>query len=318
MGDQSMNNRHEEKAQQNFARRFSSHVDAILERADRAEDELSPEYFAAIDLAQELASLDFSQLGQKSELRRRLLTRPPKTNAAPIARRSVLSWRVGLAIALFALFLLGIFSPAGSSTVEAVNRFIKRLVYQNTIVLQIEPEGQPPPDVTREFMDEKLESGQAWEFNYEGTHFGGCCGDAARNESVTLAKALEQVNYTIVLPSHLDQNFSLQEVRLLGYEPYDVFVAYSGPAGRFGLYQTKVGVQSIQNIGENQAFVQSKVSGVVTEGTLEEVQIGSITGALVDGQQLVWEKDGLSLMLLSPDLDRETMVQIAESLSPAN
>ncbi|MBN1316312.1 MAG: DUF4367 domain-containing protein [Anaerolineales bacterium] len=317
-----MNDQTEPKKQapNEFVERFSAEVDAILERADVAENRPAHEFFTAIDLARELANLDFSRdSANQAELRRRLLNRPNTARRAAYIRISMQNWRGGLVAALLLLLMLGIFSPAGSSTVEAVSRFIKKLVFQNTIVLETNPDDAVDRERSRQYFEEKLASGQAWEYTFEGQHFGGCCGEGARNETVTLEQALDQISFTVVVAGNQPQGFTLQEVRLLGYDPYDVFTVYDGPAGRFGLYQSKVGVQSIENISEKEVVValsKARGSGVVTDGSIEEIQIGSITGALVDNEQIIWEKDSITYILIGPGLERETLIQIAGSLIP--
>jgi hypothetical protein len=45
--------------------------------------------------------------------------------------------------------------------------------------------------------------------------------------------------------------------------------------------------------------------------------VGGVTAALLEGQQLAWEENGLSLMVITPGLDVAALVQVAESLEPA-
>jgi hypothetical protein len=114
----------------------------------------------------------------------------------------------------------------------------------------------------------------------------------------------------------LPNEFALSEVRLLGSAPYDVFMIYEGPDGRLGLYQSLVGVVSEQRRGENVTVVESRAVGVATDRTLEEVKVGTTPAALIDGESLAWETNNVSLRLIGPGLGAETLLQIAESLSP--
>jgi hypothetical protein len=122
----------------------------------------------------------------------------------------------------------------------------------------------------------------------------------------------------VQLPAFLPDGYQLREVRLLGTPPYHVFLIYEGKGGRLGLYQSAVGLLSEEHPDANTAIVESRSVGVVTDGTVETITVGGTQAALIDGERLVWEADGISFHLIGPGLEAETLVGIAESLLPAD
>ena len=76
------------------------------------------------------------------------------------------------------------------------------------------------------------------------------------------------------------------------------------------------GVISEAHTDQTVVTVESRATSIVKDGTIEEVTIGATQAALLDGEFLVWEEDGISFNLIGPGLDVEVLVLIAESLVP--
>jgi hypothetical protein len=55
-------------------------------------------------------------------------------------------------------------------------------------------------------------------------------------------------------------------------------------------------------------------TGLITDGTLEEVDFDGRPAAWADGHSLMWEAEGISYMVGGLDLDLEQAMQIARSL----
>lgn len=313
---------------ENYAGRFSTEIDRILEQQGRSEGEGPPaEYTEMLALAKQLAALDFSSESQlRRPLRRRLLNQLEADRAAvPWQRRSLRRFpafrprrALGVLAALSALVVLVGWTPAGRAVAQAVGNLIQEMRWPHTTVQQVSPGVQPtntPQD--RDWCKEELPSGQAWEFSFEGRSFGGCSSSVVRNEVISLSRAVDEAGFEFRLPTFLPTGFALSEVRLLDVFPYHIFLIYDGASGHLGLYQFPVGTISEERPGENVAVVESRAVDVVTGGTVEEVMVGTTLAALIDGERLVWEQDGISFHLIAPGLGAETLVQIAESLLPA-
>jgi hypothetical protein len=221
----------------------------------------------------------------------------------------------GRAVALVTLVALVLWTPAG----RAVTQAVQKLFWPHTTVQQFPPGHEP--EITaedREWREAQLAAGRAWHLSFEGHNFGGCCSSSGRmrNEAVALSQAIDEAGFDIQLPTFLPDGFVLQEVRLLGVAPYQVFVIYEGTNGRLGFHQSSLGIISKEHTGQNVVTVESLAMSIVTDGTVEEVTIGTTQAALLEGEFLVWEEDGISFNLIGPGLDVETLVLIAESLAP--
>jgi hypothetical protein len=315
--------------QEPFADRFSVDIDRLLEHEGRAEDGgPPPEYAGMLSLAEELATWDFSRDSRiRGSLRRRLLNQFRADYASraskPWWRRPFPSrarWAVGALLGLMTLVLLVGWTPVGRAVAQAVEDFVLELRWPHTTVQQVSP-GEPrltaTPDA-RERLEAELAAGSAWEFEFEGRSFGGCCTSGARNDVVSMSQALDEAGFAVQLPTFLPDGYQLREVRLLGTPPYHVFLIYEGKGGRLGLYQSAVGLLSEEHPDANTAIVESRSVGVVTDGTVETITVGGTQAALIDGERLVWEADGISFHLIGPGLEAETLVGIAESLLPAD
>ncbi len=314
------------KNEERYAIRFSAEVDASLEKRGQAEEEGPPaEHGEMLALAEKLAGLDFARGSSlQPRLYRQLVKRLAERHSpqqhlwrpGPLSAGRRRVW--GALAALAVLVVLVLLTPAGRSAAQAVADFIRELSWPNSFVRQVEPAYQPEDKAElQERFQQELAAGRAWHLSFEGHNWGGCCADGMRNEVVPLSQAMDEAGYPIQLPAVLPEGYTLEEVRLLGRPPYSVFIIYQTPAGRLGLYQASVGTISEEEVDQDTVVVDARVSGVITDGSLEEVMVGEVPAALVEGEMLVWEKGGTSFSVTGPGLDPETLLQIAESLAPA-
>jgi hypothetical protein len=315
------------KDQELYADRFSVEVDRMLEQHGRAEDGGPPsEYGAMLALAERLAALDFSQdSALKPQLRRRLLDRIEADTKPALARRAW--WHhlftprprraLAVVLALATVVMLVGWTPVGRAVAQAVEQFMQELRWSNTTVQQISPGATPDPTAeARALFEEELAAGRAWEFSFEGRSFGGCCSPAVRNQVVSLQGAKSEAGFDLHLPTYLPDDYVLDEIRLLDVPPYIVFVIYSGANGRLGLEQSVVGITSEQHPDPSTTVFESRSVSVVTDGAVEKVMVGETPAALIDGESLVWETDHISYRLIGPDLSAQSLIRIAESLTP--
>ncbi len=311
-------------SESDLADRFTRDVDILLLDGGGMDVEPAPpEYRADIQVARALAAADFSlESGIREPLRRRLLARLETTRMVryPLpALRFRFSWRAAtMAIVLAAAVVLIALTPAGQVLAARAGNVIRELLWPNLSVQQVAP-GSIPEDLEARWAqyERELAAGRAWEFEFEGYGFGGCCVDGMRNEVVSLTAALTKAGYPLQLPTYLPGGLRLAEVRLLGVAPYDVFLSYEGPAGRLGLYESFVGYKSEQRVGGALAVVTGRDSAVISEDVVDRVTVGDLVAARIADEALVWERDGVSITLIGPGMGLETLVRIGESLSAA-
>jgi hypothetical protein len=314
------------KQQLTDAIRFSAQIDAMLQTKNQVQDR-NPHNRASemLMLAEQLSAIGSPEA---EKLRMQLRSRVIRDMETREVTRRRTWWMIplpnplpGRALGVMALFLtllfLG-FTPIGRSVARAVEQFVSELRWPNSVVRQVEPADRPEnPEELREWHERELAAGRAWHFSFEGHNFGGCCAYGMRNEIVSLSQAIREVGQGLQLPTVLPDGYTLEGIRLLGLPPYTVFVSYTGPNGRLGVYQTTLGTISVERPSLDAVVVDARASAVVTDGTIEEVMIGEISAGLVEGEALVWEEGGRSFQLIGPGLDIEILLQIAESLQPS-
>lgn len=224
-------------------------------------------------------------------------------------------WAIGFLIVLFALLFT---TPVGRSAKAAVQNIIRELRWENTTVQQVKP-GSPPEnlDEMKARIERERAAGRAWSYSFEGINFGGCCADGMRNEAVSLEQAIAEADRTIMLPGFVPDGYALVEVRLLGHPPYSLFAVYEGTDGRLGFYQSSGGVIGSKQLNETTVELDARASAIITDGVIEEIAVGDVIAALMEGYKMVWEENGVTFQLIGPGLDVEMLVKIAESLEPA-
>lgn len=280
-----------------------------------------------VALARRLQRVDTSTGSTlRSDLRRELLQRlevkqgrrrwhSPFTQPFGRVSRSA-AWALWLVVLLLAL---GFATPAARSAAEAVQEFFQEIRWPHTTARQMPAAPTPSPAFIQELrarFEREEAAGRAWSYHFEGSNFGGCCADGMRNEAVSLEQAIDETGGAILLPGFVPEGYALTEVRLLGLPPYAVFAVFEGPNGPFGLYQAGVG--RTEEVAGESAVVTARETIFGTSGTLEEVVVGEVTAALTEEQELVWEENGTSFVLVGPGFNVETLVEIAESLAPAD
>jgi hypothetical protein len=310
------------------AMKFSEEVDALIARKRRPlhEGEGTDDNELLV-LAGRLQAVDVTMSGVlQAQLRRELLQKLELKQTKHLRRwyipqlyPSMHRRALWVMATLVVLFVLLLSTSASRSVVIVVGDIIRELRWQNTTVQQVAPDYTPENiDELNARLERELAAGRAWSFSFEGSDFGGCCADGMRHEVVSLDQAITEAGYTIQLPGFVPDGFSLTEIRLFGVPPYDVFVIFAGTGDRIGLYQASGGIIGREQVDESPVVVDARESVALTEGFMEEVAIGDITAALLDGYELVWEEDGVTFYLIGPGLDVETLIEIAESLKPTD
>jgi hypothetical protein len=227
--------------------------------------------------------------------------------------------RLVAVVVLAAVVALLAWTPTGQTVAQAVGQFVRELRWPHTTVRQVPPDYEA--EITaedREWYEAQMAAGRGWRFSFEGHNFGGCCyNERVRDEAVSLSQAIAEAGFDLQLPTFLPEGYVLSQVRLLGVQPYEVFVIYESAERPLGLYQSFVGFSVVKRVGENVSVGVARASGISTDGPMEEMTVGETQAALLEGEFLTWEQDGISFSLIGPGLDAETLVRIAESLVPA-
>ncbi len=307
--------------------KFSEEVDALLAGKQLAKDEEQSHANDLILLTNRLFTLELPASKQfEPQLRRQLWQRIEAKQEARTRRWSLAHLlmpghrlAVRVAIATIVLFGLLLILPTSRSALASVQEFLRQLRWENTTASQVASDSEPAnlDELKAEFEREEA-AGRAWSFSFEGHNFGGCCADGVRNEILSLEQAQTEAGYPLMLPGYVPDGYSLAQIRLMGLPPYEVFAIYEGPSGRIGFYQSRVGIVAQNDADEYTVEVDVRASAIVTEGSMEDVLVGNITAALIDGTSVVWEENGVSLHLIGPGLDTATLLQIAESLKHSN
>ena len=298
-----------------WADRFSRDVDSLLNEAGRTDSEPTPaEYRQALDLARTLATTDFSAESQvRQSLRRRLLNqvgaREGWQRRKEITMRTFFRQRhpaVILAAVVLAAFLVVTLAWPGALTAAAqgIYNVVQRIVVgPYTEVVQIEELQSEPRE------PQPLPS-DMWLVKTEIGNFGGNVlpGVEPTVRSVTdFEEAQELTSFHLRAPDYLPEGYTLREIRLV---PGNAFLFYDGAGHDVILVQTQVGPQP----SDDPHVAVGVFSGIMTDGTLEEVELDGRKAAWVDGHSLTWEADSISYTVGGLDLSLEEAIRIAESL----
>jgi hypothetical protein len=300
--------------ERDWAERFSRDVDGLLSEAGRTDSEPTPtEYRQALDLARTLATTDFSAESRvRHALRRRLLnqvsTREGWQQRKEIAMRTFFRQRhpavILIAAALTALLIVTLAWPGAlTAAAKGVYNVLQRIVVgPYTQAVQVEFQGEPgAPGPLQPDM---------WHVKTEIGNFGGDVlpGVEPTVRSVTdFEEAQGLASFQLRAPSYLPEGYILREIKLA---PGNAFLFYGGAGHDIILVQMKVGPQP----SDDPSVGVAVMTGWVTDGSLEEVELDGRKAVWVDGHSLTWEVDNISYTVGGLDLSLDEAIRIAESL----
>jgi hypothetical protein len=149
------------------------------------------------------------------------------------------------------------------------------------------------------------------------TEIGGFAGNAPPGVDPTVRsvadfeEAQASTSFHLRAPTDLPEGYILREVKLApNGETNWAFLFYSGPDHDIIVVQLPVGPQP----SDEPNTTVSAVAGLITDGTLEEVDFDGHPAVWVNGHGLMWEADGISYTVGGLDLSLEETLQIARSL----
>ena len=117
--------------------------------------------------------------------------------------------------------------------------------------------------------------------------------------------------FQLKIPSGLPNGYTLGEVKLAPFGgSHWAFLFYGGAGHDIVIVQMPVGTLP----GESPGQVSAVGVGIITDGTLEQVDFDGYPAVWVDGRSLSWESDGINYTVGGLDLTLEQAMQIARSL----
>ena len=189
-----------------------------------------------------------------------------------------------------------------AAIVDAYNRIV---LGQNTFILQVDPEAgvalrTVPPDF--------------WKIRTEIGNFGGNAPPGVK-PTVRSVNSFEEAqvltDFHLLNPVELPIGYSLREVKLAPIgSTFWAILFYEGPGHEIVIAQMPGGPQFI----DDPTVASTVVTGVLTDGTLEEVDFLGKPAAWIDGHSLVWENNGISYEVGGLDLDIQQVMNIAQSM----
>jgi hypothetical protein len=210
--------------------------------------------------------------------------------------------QASLAVLLVASLTVAFVPPLRTAVVDAIRSIV---IGPNTDAWQVDQFADSgalplPPDV--------------WVIHTEIGGFGGNAPpgvDPIVQSVDTFEDAQGLTNYHLRRPTDLPEGFALREAKLapIGGTSW-AFLFYSGPGDEIIVAQMPGGPQP----SDDPNVVSAVKSGVVTDGTLEEVDFDGRTAAWIDGHSLLWESEGITYQVGALDLSLQQVIDIARSL----
>lgn len=293
--------------------RFSGDVDDLLRHGSlsKSAEAASTEYAEMLALAEMLSSTDFSHQSQvRQTLRRRLLTKPSPREGWRLTERLSMVTQLqkrSIALALPAVILVALMIVAlvwpsvVTAAVQSAVSFAQRLwVGEHTFVEPIEPEEITITEDGRltmlgRIVDESGETAGQIAFEEAGSF------EIEVRSFNSIAAAQAAAPFTLRQPIYLPEGYSFSKASVWGN--LHVNFHYAGPDGDLLYIQRPVGEGPDQSVS----------IGLPEDYVIETIQVNG-QDATWSEHVLLWEVDGFSYLLSSPDLNQLDAVRFAESL----
>ncbi len=311
--------------EQDWAERFSRDVDGLLSEAGRTDLEpTSTEYRQALDLARTLAATDLSGESRvRATLRHELLNQINAREGWQLRKEipmHALFWQRHLALSLATVVLVVlvvvILAWPGALTVAAqgIKDFVQTLVVgQNTSIHRVNSD-QAAPTTTRMPPPATPVVEQRDDLWIVRTAIGNFAGNVlpGRNATVrrirTLDEARAVASFNLLQPRYLPAGYTFREAMVT---PLDwVLLFYDGPNGDIVLAQMPVG----ERPGGDAEHTTFAKTGTLTDKPIESVTLNGQPAGWVEGNQLMWEANGISFIVGGSMLSLDEATRVAESL----
>jgi hypothetical protein len=128
-------------------------------------------------------------------------------------------------------------------------------------------------------------------------------------ENINEAQAL--TDFHLKAPAFLPDGYALREIKLapIGDTAWAILI-YKGPGHEIVIAQLPGGPQPSKDPNEATAIG----TGVLTDGTVENIDFDGQPAAWIEGHTLLWEANGISYEVGGLDLNFEEVLKIARSL----
>ena len=210
--------------------------------------------------------------------------------------------RFSMVALLVASLTVAFVPPLRSAVVDAIRIII---IGPNTVAWQVDQqsEGDPPPLPP-----------DMWIIRTEIGSFGGNAPpgvDPVVHTAKTFEDAQELTVFHLRQPTDLPEGYVFHKAELapIGGTSWAILF-YRGAGDDIIVAQMPGGPQPSDNPNVKAAVG----SGVVTDGTLEEVDFNGRPAAWIDGHSLLWEFEGISYQVGALDLNLQQVMDIARSL----
>jgi hypothetical protein len=130
--------------------------------------------------------------------------------------------------------------------------------------------------------------------------------DSDVTEETDLSKAVSLLSFQAKLPKELPNGYHFTHATLYTHR--------NGKAD--GNYITLEYVKGNDNITIIERRNSAETTGTLTtDGSVEKIEVKGHEAALVDGEAVEWEADGVNVLLICKTLDRDGLLKLAESFS---
>lgn len=296
-----------------LADRFSRDVDALLDKKNQVYGELvSDEYNQTLDLARNLSMVDFSHTNRiKTVLRNQMQEKLRKENKMFNAKRQNKTRKLASFVLVAMMFILFMETGALNVAAKGLTDLVQRIWIGDFTWTQGTPSGDAPAErkPTRTVTIESR--GDLWILhtsigNFAGEVLSGHDPGVQQFGSVNAAQAI--VHFDIRQPDYLPIGYKLQVVMVT---PMDWVFQFYG-VGNDGLVIAQASAGDVSK--KREGHITAIGVGMLTDKQIEPVVMNNQTAGWVSGYGLIWETDGMSFTVGDPDLSREEIIKIAESL----
>ena len=118
-------------------------------------------------------------------------------------------------------------------------------------------------------------------------------------------------DFHLLTPIELPGGYKLREIKLapIGSTSWAILF-YEGPDHEIIIAQMPGGPQVI----DDPRAMSAVVTGVLTDGTVEEVDFLGNPAVWIEGHSLLWENNGISYEVGGLDKDKQQVMSIAQSM----
>ena len=189
-----------------------------------------------------------------------------------------------------------------AAIVDVINRIV---LGQNTFIVQVDPDAiVTPRTVPPDFWKIRTEIG-----NFAGNAPPGVKPIVRSVNSFNEAQALTE--FHLLKPVDLPVGYSLHEVKLAPIgSTFWAILLYEGSGHKIVIAQMPGGPQVVHD----PSVLSAVVTGVLTEGTVEEVDFLGNPAVWIEDHSLLWENNGISYEVGGLDLDLQQAMGIAQSM----